>query len=184
MIASSPQAQSLVARRSQPSAVATVASTIVPEHTSQVRGDITPRNVLALNRQEPTQAGLAVRAGIANDYRDMMTAVMLSDKAAVNDFLERGVDINERQKGITYLIAAVNNGDIEMVKLLISRGADVNRTDHRGVLPLLYARTSWPQDISLSRILEHAGAQNPYASNTNQMRFQNSGSAPIAFESY
>jgi hypothetical protein len=122
MIASTPQAQHLVARGPTPSTEVSIASA-----QSSVARQHRAINTVARQRSEDGQvgksdvplvvSGLAIQISIGNEYRDMMTAVMLSDENAVNDFLTRGFDINELRKGTTYLIAAVMNKDLEMVKI-------------------------------------------------------------------
>ena len=97
-------------------------------------------------------------------YPDLMTAVLSSDKAAVEYFLERGSGINQRTKGITYLIAAVLNGNLEMVRFLVGKGADVNQADSRGLTPIVYAKAGGPGAIALTQYLEEEGATSPFAS--------------------
>lgn len=56
---------------------------------------------------------------------------------SIERMLERGVDINSRQRcGITALHVAASGGGIEMVKFLVERGAKLNERDCRGETPL------------------------------------------------
>ena len=109
-------------------------------------------------------SGLATQGGIANTtYPDLMTAVMRSDKDAVTYFLSRGANINERANGTTYLNAAAQTGDLEMVKFLVSKGADVNQVDTQGIGPMVYALSVRPPNPALIQFLRSVGARNPFA---------------------
>jgi Zn-dependent protease with chaperone function len=189
MIASSPQAQQLVARGPTVSTVSSIgvaqSSVATPHHTiatvaRQPSGD----GQMERSDVPRVVAGLAIQTSIGNEYRDMMTAVMLSDQSAVNDFLTRGVDINELRKGTTYLIAAVMNKDLEMVKYLISKGADVNRPDNRGLSPIVYAKAAGPATLALTQFLEENGAHNPFAHKSSRMQATHIDVETVRFESY
>jgi len=101
-------------------------------------------------------------SGGSRTYPDLMTAVMLSDTNAVEYFLSRGVDINEKKGESTYLIAATRIGNVDMVKFLVSKGADVNQPDRRGFTPIVHAKAARPPDNALIQYLESAGATNPF----------------------
>ena len=106
----------------------------------------------------PIQGGSGDRA-----HPDLMTAVMHSDKDAVTYFLSRGANINEKTNGTTYLNAAAQKGDLGMVKFLVSKGADVNQVDTRGLGPMAYALSVRPSNPALIQFLQSVGARNPFA---------------------
>lgn len=57
----------------------------------------------------------------------------------VNSFLNR-FDVNTKNRfGQTLLMLLVNKGIEELVQLVISKGANVNEADKRGVTPLMIA---------------------------------------------
>ena len=111
----------------------------------------------------PTHTASAQTLAGGGTHPDLMSAVMVSDKNAVNNFIERGANINERHKGFTYLIAAVINGDLEMVRLLVGKGADVSQVDSRGLSPMVYASSVRPSNPALIQFLQGVGATNPFA---------------------
>jgi ankyrin repeat protein len=94
---------------------------------------------------------------------NLMTAVMNSDESDVANFIVLGADLNQRVDGTTYLIAAVTNNDLEMVKFLVGKGADVNKMDGRGLTPMVYAKSLRFIKPEIIRYLESAGATDPFA---------------------
>lgn len=170
MIASNPHAQQLIAMNSSAIAIAS----LVPVEPPQTKP--TGQEGVEIFRQVSGQSPIAsskalqpntepqVRASIENSaYPDMMTAVMASDKVAVSNFLDLGRDVNERRNGVTYLIAAVINNDLDMVRLLVSKGADVNQVDSRGFSPIVYSHSIRPANMALTQFLEKSGAVSPYS---------------------
>jgi len=72
---------------------------------------------------------------------EFFAAARKGDTAAVKSFLDKGVDVNSRTRyGATALSYACDKGHVELVKLLIERGADVNVKDtFYGEVPLGWA---------------------------------------------
>jgi uncharacterized protein len=66
-------------------------------------------------------------------------AVVKRDAAEVERLLKNGVDPNEAQLGVTALINACNMGSVEIVKMLLSKGADPDKKDWEGWRPLMAA---------------------------------------------
>jgi ankyrin repeat protein len=58
---------------------------------------------------------------------NFFNAVHLGDYDEVNDWLDSGADPDEEQEGMTALFIASTGRDVSMIKLLVSRGADVNQ---------------------------------------------------------
>lgn len=96
-------------------------------------------------------------------HPDLMTAVMYSDEGDVAKFIALGADLNQRVDGTTYLIAAITNNDLEMIKFLVGKGADVNKMDGRGLTPMVYAKSLRFLNAEIIRFLEQAGAADPFA---------------------
>jgi ankyrin repeat protein len=84
--------------------------------------------------------------------RDLIEAAARGDSTLVQNLLDRGADVNHRNRGLTVLMYAAQFGNRSTVEVLLARGADVharmglywsvlncaaaNRHD-RQVLPLL-----------------------------------------------
>lgn len=67
----------------------------------------------------------------------------------VREMIEGGRDVNVREaEDLTPLIAAVRVGNLEMVKLLVELGADVNLVDGYFDSPLYYAKYNDFSDIA------------------------------------
>ncbi|HYL36376.1 MAG TPA: ankyrin repeat domain-containing protein [Bryobacteraceae bacterium] len=67
------------------------------------------------------------------------------------------VDLTDKD-GVTLLDLAVINGRVEMARLFISRGANVNALDHNGMTPLLYAASIDFGDSAMVDLLIKSGA--------------------------
>jgi ankyrin repeat protein len=82
----------------------------------------------------------------------------------VNYFLSKGYDIDyEKSGGETALSAAAADGDIRMINFLVSRGAIINRNEHRlGENPLMAAAESGK--LEAVKVLLEKGAE-PCATN-------------------
>ena len=67
----------------------------------------------------------------------LVDAVMRSDRDAVKSLLLQKVDVNATQPdGMTALHWAARSDDLEIVRLLIARGADVRATNRYGITPM------------------------------------------------
>lgn len=69
-------------------------------------------------------------------------AVKNGDLAEVQKMLRNGGNPNEKQLGISVLMNACSAGNMELVKLLIEKGADVNARDWDGMSILMVAATA------------------------------------------
>ena len=83
---------------------------------------------------------------------------MPGDRAAVRSLLQQKADVNAAQgDGATALHWAASNEDLEMVKLLLAAGANVNAaTRDGGITPLFMACTSG--NAAIVEALLNAGA--------------------------
>jgi ankyrin repeat protein len=90
----------------------------------------------------------------------LVGAALLGKTSVVRALLDIGaaVDRPEADTGFTALDEAVLGNDIDMVRLLISRGAEVNHVDSLGMTPLLWAASADFGDSAMADLLLHAGA--------------------------
>jgi N-acyl-D-amino-acid deacylase len=90
----------------------------------------------------------------------LMGAALLGKTSVVRALLDIGaaVDRPEADTGFTALDETVIGNDIDMVRLLISRGADVNHIDNLGMTPLLWAASADFGDSAMVDLLLHSGA--------------------------
>lgn len=92
----------------------------------------------------------------ANPAWDVLTAIDKGDFNAVKRALDRGAPVDASEFGTTLLMRAASLRRVQMVELLLSRGADVQRADAFGT-PLAYA--AWNQDSGATvRLLLRSGA--------------------------
>jgi Ankyrin repeats (3 copies)/Domain of unknown function (DUF3471) len=80
-------------------------------------------------------------ASAQDKNEEFFAAARKGDAAAVKEFLDKGVNVNAKTRyGATALSYACDKGHIEVVRLLIERGADVNSKDtFYGEVPLGWA---------------------------------------------
>jgi len=69
----------------------------------------------------------------------LLDAVSDNDILEVRKYLARGDDPNQEDKGSTPLIVASSNGDIEIVQLLLTNGANINKTNRLGYSAIHWA---------------------------------------------
>ncbi len=72
-------------------------------------------------------------------YDDIFKAVMWGTVNNVEELLNSGTDASVSYDGVSLLHLACSYGHLEKVKLLVSRGANVNAPDTRWSTPLHYA---------------------------------------------
>jgi ankyrin repeat protein len=80
-------------------------------------------------------------AGAQDQNEEFFAAARKGDAAAVKAFLDKGVDVNAKTRyGATALSYSCDKGHVDVAKLLIERGADVNVKDtFYGEVPLGWA---------------------------------------------
>ena len=87
-------------------------------------------------------------------------AVRLGNLAVLRKLLDMGVSANETERsGLTLLERAVLGNQVDIARLLIARGADVNRADRIGFTPLLYAASIDFGDSAMIDLLLKSGAR-------------------------
>lgn len=73
------------------------------------------------------------------DSTGIFIAVYDGDIDKVKDLLDKGVSPNQTNECDPILTFASASGEVEIVKLLLDRGADINIRDLEGVTPLIFA---------------------------------------------
>ena len=124
-----------------------------------------------LSRIEPKPRP-AVNPAAAYTFDDLINSVWHSDTKSVDHLLELGMDVNRRDgSGLTPLIVAVENNDLNMVKHLLAKGADPNiPRQHDGFTPIVIAKTTSKPNAELIELLKSSGASNPFDQSVNSIR--------------
>lgn len=93
-------------------------------------------------------------------YNDIVSATVMRDRAAVKELLDDGKNPNARQSdGLTPLMIAASNGDVEIATLLLAKGADPNlRAGGRSALSI--AKSRGGAGAATVQLLERSGAKN------------------------
>ena len=110
---------------------------------------------------KPTAAGTPATPEVRVLYarfNDLITAVVMRDRAAATELLSDGKNPNSRQSdGQTALMVAAIYGDLEMAQLLLAKGADPNFLAPGGTTALSQAREG--RHAAMVSLLESRGAK-------------------------
>ncbi len=106
------------------------------------------------------------------DRSKFINSVIDREFPKVNEHILGGVNINERDSnGWTALHFASQNGDVEIGKLLIDNGADIDSKDNYGNTPLWRATFSSNGDGKFIKLLLKHGANKNIENNHNVSPF-------------
>ena len=99
----------------------------------------------------------AARSYVAPEPATPADAADIGRWDLVESMVEEGADINETATGRTALHQAASNGDLEMVRFLVERGADVTLKD-----PVWDATPlEWAQQFSQLEVVEYLRSRDP-----------------------
>jgi len=79
------------------------------------------------------------------EYKDatpLAVAIVKGDLETVKKFIEYGADINQKSNGMTPLMIAARYNQVDIIKLLLDKGANFKLTDEKGLTALKYAQLS------------------------------------------
>ena len=121
----------------------------------------------------------------AAERYDLHEAVVKKDIAQIGKLLQKGADINQlgpRRHGYgSALHIAVREGYLDIAKLLIDRGAEIDVLDRKDFTPLHNA--TWNGNLEMTKLLLEAGADieaSTYDGDTPLSLAQNNDQAQVA----
>jgi uncharacterized protein len=76
----------------------------------------------------------------------LCNAIMKGDIETVKKFIEYGADVDEMSNGLTPLMFAARYNKVEIIKLLLEKGAEKDIKDERGYTALQFAEFSKSQE--------------------------------------
>ena len=109
---------------------------------------------------------ISVQAMFADEVMDAVKAVSKNDINTLQKLLDGGLDPNltgVENYQASLLNSACNNNSIEMVKLLLANGADVNLKGHGDYTPLIWAAESAKTTELMELLIEEGADINPVA---------------------
>ncbi len=74
--------------------------------------------------------------------QEMVKSIVQGNPAEVKALLDKGEEVDAKQSGQTALHFAAMNGKIDIISILIARGAKVDVQDDQGVTPLMLAASN------------------------------------------
>jgi hypothetical protein len=101
-------------------------------------------------------------AGVNGNDVALFRACMKGDAPQVHALLEAGADANAANNGISVLMFAVNAGNVEIVKRLVSAGADVNYKNEAGIGALFLAAYSGDADMANALLVKDVRSEDAY----------------------
>jgi ankyrin repeat protein len=116
---------------------------------------------------KPDAVSVAFTKGLTDNDRDYIWSQSVAglrniqcNAGTMKLFVERGVDPNkDLGDGATALMNVVLAGRLDIVQILIEKGADVNACDKRGVTPLKAAGKAPKDREAIIEVLRKAGAK-------------------------
>lgn len=99
-------------------------------------------NALALTKNHQLSENELIKV----DHSPICKAIIKGDVEAVKKFIEYGANVNETSNGLTPLMLAARYNNVEIVKLLLEKGANKRFKDENGYDALKYAEMSKAAD--------------------------------------
>jgi ankyrin repeat protein len=75
-------------------------------------------------------------------YDPLCVAISKNDNDTAKKIIEYGADVNQRFNGMTPLMYAARYNNVEMIKMLLDKGANPSEKDSKGISALKYAEMS------------------------------------------
>jgi len=97
---------------------------------------------LASNFTATPNFGFAKENKEYKDATPLAIAIVKGDIETVKKFIEYGADIDQKSNGMTPLMIAARYNQVEIIKLLLDKGANYKIMDERGLTALKYAQLS------------------------------------------
>jgi ankyrin repeat protein len=121
------------------------------------------------------EAGVDMNILDEDGQNSLLIAIQKSNIETATYLIEAGADlsIESRDNGDTPLLEAANKGNLKMVQLLLSKGADINQCDKKQQSPI--RRTSFENHFEVFKFLYEAGA--------DVMKFSEDGYTPLTVAS-
>jgi ankyrin repeat protein len=140
----------------------------LPKGAARPRFNATPLN-LAANTGDAELTRLLLQAGARPEEKmlvmglfpgsPVLTALSFDDAPTVAALLDKGTAVDTKDdEGVPLLAWAAIGNELKVARLLISRGANVNLVDKKGMTPLLYAASIDFGDSVMIDLLLKAGA--------------------------
>jgi ankyrin repeat protein len=116
-------------------------------------GDSSAALTLAISEKHETVANLLLAKGAAVKADDLQAAVRTRNLPLISRLIEKGADAKQA------LLTALPGGGLELVKLLVRKGADPNARDYYSKTPLILEADNWSEaDPAVVRCLLDLGA--------------------------
>lgn len=99
-------------------------------------------SITALNAKESIDNFNSTRVEMKTDVSPFCKAIAKGDFETVKKMIELGADINKKSAGLTPAMYAARFNKVEILKLLISKGADLKAKSDTGFTAKRYAEIS------------------------------------------
>lgn len=90
-------------------------------------------------------ASTVSKFGLVTEYKNatpLAVAIVKGDIETVKKFIEYGADVNEKSNGLSPLMIAARYNQVDILNLLLEKGAKLKDTDEKGLTALKYAQMS------------------------------------------
>jgi len=117
-----------------------------------------------------------------DDYNSLVAAYK-GYSSEVLRLLNKGADVNANtNEGVTPLMYAADNGDIQITRILVLNGADINRKPHNGVTALLSSTLINHLDIAEFLIRNGANINDPDAKGISPLMYAVIYNYPVLYD--
>lgn len=92
------------------------------------------------------EANTIINTGDGETATPLAVAISKGDVATVKKLISYGIDINQKSNDMTPLMIAARYNRVEIINLLLEKGAKLNTTNKKGFSALKYAQLSNAKD--------------------------------------